>query len=225
MPLGPVVLNGSLGVLPPRQQAALLGNYFTVTNPTPGTAIAYANQTAFSATANGLFSIANAEPTGGRAVALDYLKLKQTATAPTGTLVMNFEVFNETGIVAMTTLVATRTAVSLANQPAPGTLTVQSFAAGAATVPAAVGVRRQQTLGWIDTGVSVAQDTYFLQFGGDAVGSAGLTAARATDPATVVGVAGPATVPPQSTSWINMWWVTSAANVPSFEFELGLYFI
>lgn len=225
MPLGPVVLNGSLGILPPRQQSAVLGNYLMATNPTPGTAIAYANQTAFSATANGLFAIANNESAGGRTVALDYLKLEQTATAPTGTLAMHFEAFNETGIVTLTGNVATRVPVSYANQPAPGTLTVQSFAAGAATVPAAVGTRRLQSLGILDTGVTVQHDTFLVQFGADVIGTAGLTAARATDPADMATTMGPVTVPPQSTTWINMWWVTSATNVPSFEFELGFYFV
>lgn len=201
------------------------GKYFAVTNPTPGTAIAYASQTGFSATANGLFAIRNTNTIGGANLYLDYLKLKQTATAPTGTLVMNFEVYNETGLVALTGNVATRTPVQL-NQASGNTqitgAVVQSFAAGAATVPSAVGTRVLQTLGWINTGVTVIHDVYVLQFGADGPisGTAGLTAARATASATVVGQAAPVVIAPQTTSYINMWWVTQATNVPSFEFEL-----
>lgn len=225
MALQSLNINGAIGTLPPRQYAAGLGNYLVVTNPTPGTAIAYANQTSFSATANGLFSFQNNEPSGGKTFILDYIKLEQTAAAPTGTLAMHFEAFNETGLVTLTGNVASRVPVNLANLAAPGSLTVQSFAAGAATVPAAVGTRRLQALAILDTGVAVQHDTYILQAGGDVIGTAGLTAARATDPADLATVCAPVTAPPQSTTWINMWWVTSATNVPSFEFEVGFYFV
>lgn len=205
---------------------AAAGKYFVVTNPTPGTAIAYALQTSFSATANGLFAIKNTNTVGGANIQLDYLKLKQTATAPTGTLVMNFEAYNETGLVTLTGNVATRTPVQL-NQGSGFTQTtgavVQSFAAGAATVPAAVGTRVLQSIGSINTGVTVAQDTYVMNFGGDGpvTGTAGLTAARATAPATVTGQMAPVIIAPQTTTILNMWWVTAAANTPSFEFELS----
>lgn len=222
-----IVVNGALSVLPPDQAAAGNGQYLIVTNPTPGTAIAYAQQVTFSATANGLLAVQNNELLGGRSAYLDYLKLIQTATAPATTTVMRFEAFNETGIVSMTGNVATRTPVVSNGGVAPGTVTVQSFAAGAGTVPAAVGTRRLQSVAAIQTGVAVINDTYILQFGsGDAVGgTAGLTAARATAPATITGQAAPVVVSPQSTSWLNMWWVTGTTNVASFEFELGLYFL
>lgn len=220
------VLNGQVGILPPDQSAAGAGKYFVVTNPTPGTAIAYAQQVTFSATANAMFSIANTDVVGGTNIYVDYLKLIQTATAPATTLVMRFEVFNETGLVTLTGNVATRTPVSVNSAFAvPGTATVQSFAAGAGTVPAAVGTRRLQSVAAINTGVAVIHDQYILQFGsGDTVGgTAGLTAARATASATITGQAAPVVVAPQSTSWINMWWVTGTTNVASFEFEMGLY--
>lgn len=223
MPNTAFVLNGQVGQLAPDQALAGSGKYYVVTNPTPGTAIAYALQTAFSATANGLFAIQNTDLAGGTSVYLDYLKLIQTATVPTGCLVMRFEAFNETGSVTLTGNVATRTPVSLGNGAAPSTVTVQSFAAGAATVPAAVGTRRLQSIAAINTSAAVVHDQYVIQFGaGDIVGgTAGLTAVRATASATIVGQAAPVVVPPASTTWINMWWVTAAANTPSFEFELG----
>lgn len=221
-----VVLNGQVGFPSSRQMLAAAGKYFVVTNPTPGTAIAYALQTGFSATANGLFAIKNTNTVGGANIQLDYLKLKQTATVPTGTLVMNFEAYNETGLVAMTGNVATRTPVQL-NQGAGFTqatgAVVQSFAAGAATVPAAVGTRVLQSIGSINTGVAVVHDTYIMNFGADGVlgGTAGLTAARATASATIASQMAPVIIAPQTTSWLNMWWVTQAANTPSFEFELA----
>lgn len=222
-----IVVNGALSVLPPDQAAAGNGQYMVVTNPTPGTAIAYAQQVAFSATANGMFAIQNSEVLGGRSVYIDYLKLIQTATAPATTLVMRFEAFNETGIVALTGAVATRTPVVSNGGVVPGTVTVQSFAAGAATVPAAVGTRRLQGVAAINTGVTVIHDQFILQFGsGDAIGgTAGLTAARATASATITGQIAPVVIPPNTTSWLNMWWVTGTTNVASFEFELGMYFL
>lgn len=222
---GPLaVFSGALNIGQQRQSLAALGKYFVVTNPTPGTAIAYALQTGFSATANGLFLISNSNGAGGPNIQLDYLKLIQTATAPTGTLVMRFEVYNETGIVAMTGNVASRTPVNVnaAYQNTTGA-GVQSFAAGAATVPAAVGTRRLQSVASIQTGVTVAHDQFVVQFGGNdlLLGASALTAARATHPASLGAAAAPVTIAPNTTSWINMWWVTAATNTPSFEFELA----
>lgn len=98
---GATVLNGVVGFPTARQMLAAAGYSYNSTNPTPGTAIAYSLKTAFSATANGLFSISN--PAGsGVNVQLDRLKLIQTATAATGNLVSRFEVYQESGVVALT---------------------------------------------------------------------------------------------------------------------------
>lgn len=199
------------------------GGYFSVTNPTPGTAIVWATLTAFSATANGLFLVQN---TGAKNIYLDYLWLKQTATAPTGTLSLNFEVFNETGLVSGTGNVATRTPVGVNTGASQVTgAVVQSFAAGAITIPAASGTRRLQAIGSIATGVTVAHDTFRIDFGSDGPGVSrtGLTAARATDPAEMCTSMAPIVIAPNTTSWINAWWVTQAANVPSLEFNLTYF--
>lgn len=199
------------------------GGYFSVTNPTSGTAIAWATLTAFSATANGLFLVQN---TGAKNIYLDYLWLKQTATAPTGTLSLNFEVFNETGLVTGTGNVATRVPVGVNTGTTQVTgAVVQSFAAGAITIPAAVGTRRLQAIGSIATGVTVAHDTFRIDFGSDGPGVSrtGLTAARATDPAEMCTSMAPIVVAPNTSSWINAWWVTQAANIPSLEFNLTYF--
>lgn len=215
------VLNGQVGLLSQRQMLAANGSYFNVTNPTSGTAIVWATLTAFSATANGLFVVQN---TGTKTIYFDSLWLKQTATAPTGTLSLNFEVFNETGLVTGTGNVATRTPVGVNTglSQATGAI-VQSFAAGAITIPAAASgaVRRLQDIGSITTGVTVAHDTFRIDFGADGPGvsKTGLTAARATDPTTLCTTMAPIVVAPNTTSWINAWWVTQAANIPSLEFS------
>lgn len=216
------VLNGQVGLLSQRQMLSGGGKYFNVTNPTPGTAIVWATLTGFSATANGLFVIAN---TGTKTIYLDSLWLKQTATAPTGTLSLNFDVWNETGQVTGTGNVATRTPVCLNTGSSQATgAVVQSFAAGAITIPAVASgaTRRLQAIGAITTGVTVAHDQFRVDFGADGpmVGKVGLTAARATDPAELCTSMPPVVIAPNTTSWINAWWVTQATNVPSLEFSL-----
>ena len=211
-------------VLSPWQQLVNAGKCFIVTNPTPGTAVAHANKTSFSATANGLFVIANNNPSGsGVNIYLQQLVMVQTATAPTGTLVQHYEVYNETGIVTGTTAVGTRTPVNL-NPASTNTTnaTVQSFVTGAITIPAAVGSRRLMAVHTVATGVTVIHDTFILNFGADgaSVAKNGGAAARATDAATIVSTLPAVCIAPQTTSWINQWWVTAAANVPSYEFAL-----
>lgn len=220
------VLNGNVNLLSSRQGMAGAAKYFTVTNPTPGTAIVWATITGYSATANGLFLIRNTAVPGGPTIYLDKLSLRQTATAPTGTLSLNFDVWNETGLVTATGNAATRTPVQL-NQGASTSQVsvagVQSFAAGAMTIPAAVGTRQLSDIGWIPTGVTVQHDEFVINFGSDgpATSTAGLTAARATAPARLCTSMNPIVVAPQTTSWINAYWTTQAANVPSLEFSLG----
>jgi hypothetical protein len=215
-------LNGQLGLLSSRQFLAGSGKTFSVTNPTVGTAIAYANKTAWSATANGLLAVQNNNAVGGPNIYFDRLSLIQTATAPTASFA-RFEVYNETGLVTLTTAVATvvpvqiNTATGGAGQ-GTGAI-VQAFNAGAATVPAAVGVRRLQALGQLAIGTPVVQDEYVIDFGSDGPGpsNAGAGTAARTLPARVVAQTLPVVVPPQTTSWINLW--GPATNVPSFEFE------
>ena len=218
-----VVLNGAVNLLSTRQGLAAAGKMFTVTNPTPGTAIAYANQTSFSATANGLFSISNSNATGGANIILDKLWLKPTATAPTGTLTLRLETYLESAITALTTLAVARTPINL-NSGSTNTTgaTVTTFAAGAGTVPAAVGTRRLTNVVGGPTGVTVAHDEFTYDFSGDQPSfKNGGAAARATDPAAFQFAASPVIVAPGHTAFLNLWWVTSGVNVPSFEFALN----
>lgn len=207
-----------------RQQLVKAGKTFIVTNPTPGTAIAHATLTGFSATANGLFVVSNNNAaTSGINIYLDQMLLCQTAAAPGSTLVKHFEVYNESGIVAGSGNVATRTPVNLNPGYANTTsATVQSFSAGAITIPAAVGTRRLMSVFTMTTGVTVRHDTFIVNFGSDGppVAKNGGAAARATDVATIVTNVAPVVISPQTTTWINMWWVTQDTNVPSYEFAL-----
>src|SRR5882672_5186596 len=219
-----ILLNGQIGLQSSRQSLVAAGKMFAATNPTPGTAVAYSLKTGFSISANGLFSISNNNPVAsGINIQLDRLKLIQTATAPTGTLVMRSEVYTETGIVVMTTAALAVTPVNLNPSFSSSTqAAVTFFSAGAGTILTAVGTRRLVGVGSLATGVAVTHDSYTFEFGADgqAAGTVGLTAARATDPADLVTWMSPVTIAPNSTAWMNLWWVTQAANTPSFEWEL-----
>jgi hypothetical protein len=70
--------------------------------------------------------------------------------------------------------------------------------------------------------VTVIHDTVCINFGADGgpVAKNGGAAARATDPAVIVSQMPAVCIAPQTTSWINQWWVTAAANTPSYEFAL-----
>lgn len=214
------IVNGTLNTLSAQQNLAADKNLFVVNCQTPGTAIAYAQLTSFSATANGLFVIQNSEPVGGKNIYLHRLDLFQTAAVATGTSI-SFEAYNETGAVTGTTAVITRTAVNVGGGSALNGV-VQAFNAGAITIPAAVGTRVLQGQGWIPVGVNVVKDNYSLEFGGDAPAPSrmGLTAARATDTARCVGQINAVVIPPQTTSWINMWGLGN--STPSFEYNLVL---
>lgn len=216
-----IVLNGQVGLQASRQQLAAAGKYFVVTNPTPGTGVLYGTSAAFSATANGMFSISNGNVTGGASIYLDYLSLLLTLP-PTATTQMRFEVYSETGIVALSAGNLARTPVNVNSSFANTTgAVVNSFSAASGTVPAAVGTRRLVSVAAIETNLGITGDNYILQFGGDPVGGvSGLTAVRAAAQARIVGSCAPVVIPPGNSAIINMWWLTQATNGPTFEFEL-----
>lgn len=219
-----IVVNGNVNVLTDQQQQAAQGNLFVVNCQTPGTAIAFAALTSFSATANGLFVVYNGNSVAsGKNIFLNRLDLFQTATVATGTT-WSMEAYNETGQVVGTTAVITRTPVNVnTGTVGPGQSTgaiVQAFNAGAITIPAAVGTRRLVGQAWLPIGVNVIKDVYSFDFGSDgpAAGKTGLTAARATDTARCVAQMNTVIIPPQTTTWLNLWGCGTAA--PSFEYNL-----
>lgn len=216
-------LNGSISQLTQEQALAGAGKAFVVNCQTPGTAIAYAALTTFSATANGLFVIRNTNASGGANIYIRRLELFQTAAVATGTT-WSFETYNETGLVAGTTAVITRTPIQINSGVSQTTgAIVQAFNAGAITIPAAVGTRTLTGQGWIPIGLNVVKDVYTMDFGSDGTvsGSGGATAVRAVDVARRGGQMPACIIPPQTTSWINMWGCGTSA--PSFEYNLTYY--
>lgn len=221
---GPIIVNGQLGFQTARQALAYQGKYFVCTNPTPGTAVVCANAVAFSATANGLFSISNNNAVGGANIQLDRLKLIQTATAPANNLVTRFEVYNEASIMAISGNALAVTPVNVNSAYANTTgARVTFFSAGLGTVPAAAGSRRLVGVGSLASGVNVRYDSWTIEFGADSGinGTVGLTAARATDPADLVTWGPAVTIVPGTSVYMNLWGVAPDTNVPSLEFSLG----
>lgn len=224
-----IVANGQVGLIGSRGSLAAAGKYFMATNPTPGTAIDYALKTGYSATANGLFSISNGQPAGsGVNLYLDFLEITQTATVPTGCLVMRFECIVEQAVTALTTAVTSGLVPvnvnSGSNTASQATFTY--FTTGAGTVPTAIGSRRTVGVAALPTSVAVANSTYGIQFSslanvGPESNGAGLTAAAATAPNRLYTAMPACVLGPQTTAFIQMWWVTAAANTPSFEFQVG----
>ena len=136
---------------------------------------------------------------------------------------MRAEVYNEAAIMAISTAALAVTPVNINSAFSNSTMaTVTFFSAGAGTVPTAVGARRLVAVGSLATGVTVIHDSFTFEFGADgpSLGKVGLTAARATDAADLVCWMPPVTIAPQTSAYMNLWWVTAAANTPSFEFEL-----
>lgn len=221
-----VVLNGAIAFPAGRQSIAASGKMFTVTNPTVGTGIVWATLATASATANGLVLVRNTAGAGGPTIYFDRLELKQTAAAPTATLSLNFEAWNELGAVVGTGNVATMTPVQINQALAQTTVAaVQLFSAGGITIPVGVGNRNKLDTASIATGLTFVKDSFVLDFGqdGPTPSLGGATAARLTTPVHMSGQMGPILVPPGTTTWLNMWWDATATNVPSFEVKFSYF--
>ncbi len=217
------IVNGILGQRPSRQELAAAGKYFIASNPTEATGIQYGGSAAFSATANGLFSVSNGNAPGGPSIYLDYISLQAIGTAPTATTTMKFGFYSETGIMVLGTAAAARVPVNVNSGFSNTTgATVTSYAAGSGTVPAVVGARRFLGTATIPTSLGVTGDEYVVQFGGDSVGGSGqLTAVRATAACRITTSGPPIVIAPGNSAYANMYWLTQATTAPTFEFVLA----
>ncbi len=129
------------------------------------------------------------------------------------------EVYNETGNVAVTGGAA-RTPNNAGTASGASGASVTAFSAGAITIPAAAGTRKLVATGELPVGLNVVKDTYVIDFGADgtATSKAGQTAVRSTDNGRHCTQMAPVVIPPNTTSWINMWGPGTAT--PSYEYEL-----
>jgi hypothetical protein len=202
-----------------------LGSYYVATNPTPGTGVLAGTVTAFSATADGLFTISNTNPIiGGRTIQLDALSLHMSGTAPTATTCQKVAVYMESGIVAPSggNVAVTPRAVNPASITSGAV--INGFSSAMCTIPAAVGSRTLVANTSLPTSLGITGDSYIYAFGADpAIANTALTAVRATSPARLVTTLAPVTIPPQYTAIIDWWWIGQATNGPTFDYEIGYF--
>lgn len=214
-------------IIPTKHSLADEGSYFSLTNPTLGTAVTYALTTAFSDTA-GLFLIQNVAPLSDTTrIYLDFARLILMGTAPTATVSMHFAVkLSDPGTTRIPTANSRNDLGVNCNMDnaRASVARVYQFAAGSMTLPAAPGGARTVARASLPTSLGIAGDDYVLQFGGiDHAPYAGLTAARATAPAKLCANVAPVVIGPGQYAVIYMWWLTAATTAPSFEYELGWY--
>ena len=157
------------------------------------------------------------------------LRLLLTGTAPTGTLHLNLAVIIDTvapaitnpGLVSQNYNADTRDSSSKSVSQITGYL-----AASALSVTAPSSASRTVCRARLATGVAVNGDAYTFQFGlqDQAYGNAHAgAAARATDPAHLAAQAMGFVIAPTEVAYVYLWWVTSAANLPTWEWVYEWY--
>ncbi len=223
-----------VSLFPTKHALADEGSYFvvssagTVAPAIPGTFVAQQGQIAAFGDTTPLWVVQNrATPDDGTRIYLDFLRLLLGGTAPTGTVSLEAAVRID-GVSKLPTN---------ANQysnPIPvnvngddSRLSVSQVyayvAANAMATPASSGAVRNVARSRIPSGAAVVGDEYLFRFGSvDSAPQVGLTAARATTPARLVGDAAPAIIGPGQWATIHLWWLTSATNLPTWEWEIGL---
>ena len=224
MPGAIASFNGQINIAGQRQAAAALGKYFVATNPTPDTAVVTGTVTAFSATANGLFTIYNNAGAGGANIQLDYLSLMLRGTAPTATLVQKLQVFMESVQVTPSAGNVAVTPRNLLPNGAASIAVVNGYSAASMTIPAVVGVRTLVSNAQLATNLGITGDTYTYYFGGDPVGGQTFAnAARSAAAARLSVNTTPVTIPPGYTAIVDWYWASQATNGANFEFEFSWF--
>lgn len=211
-----------LSLVPTKHLLADEGQYFVTTNPTPGTPITYALQTAFSDT-SALIVIKNNDNPGGKRIYLDFLKLLLGA-APATTSSIQYAVkldnINRQPTAGSQTLTPANANMDSASAPIAQ---VFAFNAAAPTVPASSNSARVVARGTVEFGLNIAGDEYVIKFGQveDPGATTLLTAARATGSGRFADASAPIIIGPQQFAVIYLWMPGAATTAPTFEFELA----
>lgn len=202
-----------------RQWLAEEGSYYIGCNPTISTAVAAAVNATYDST-KGFFVIQNTDdPSNGRRIFLDYLRMLVTVAPASGTQARFAIVIDQ----ALRTPTAGQAEVTMNNADPrhandfPGK--VYSLTGGAVlTVPAVSAAARVVANGSLRQSIPIVLDELILQFGGHAQG--------ATPVATVgrqVSQAGPVIIPPGCSAEVVIWFPSNAATGASFEFEVAAW--
>jgi hypothetical protein len=215
-------------LVPSKAVLAEEGTYFTCTNPTPSTAIAYGSggtQATFVDTVPFMQVLNTGNPGDPNApvVYMDYLKLISNGTAPASTTHVEMAARLDNGFRVATagtptTNVPVSVNMNLATaQPASRVVT---FSGAVATIPAISAAGRQVGRAMLKGGPTLNLDEYTVVHGiNDGVGCQGylttVSAYTTRMPPVAIG-------PGQSLTYY-LWFISGITNPFSYEFELGLW--
>ena len=197
-----------------KQLVADEGAYFVATNPTPGTAIAFALNAAVSETAGYFLSIKNTEPANGKRIYLDYLRLicavaPASATAGDMFIKLDSAGFSSGG-----------SAITPVNPNYDSTTaSVADVRAGALTTAARVAARLV-VRARLRTAIPVVGDEWDFVFGAYEHSTAQVF--NGTNPQRMPIGLPPIIIAPQSFALLQLWFPGNAVTPASFEFELGM---
>jgi hypothetical protein len=191
------------------------GLYFVATNPTPGTAIAFAVNAAVSETVGYFLSIQNSELPGGKRIFLDFLKLLLAVVPASATSAEMFIKLDTAGFTSGGTPI---TPVNPNSDSA--TKSVAVINAGALTTAARSGAARLVTRNKLRTAIPVAGDEWDFIFGADEFAAASATGG-ANAQRMPIGLP-PVIIAPQQFALFQLWFPGNAATPAQFELELGM---
>lgn len=193
------------------------GGYFVGTNPTPGTALAFAVNASFDVT-KGLFVYRNRDAVGGKNVHIDYLKIIPTVAPASGTAA---HVALYTDTVNRYTSGGTQiTPVNVSNSGQQGGSICDLFAASGGTVITVATAGQKVKLisrSVLRAVIPAINDEMVLAFG-DSPAAAGSSATAAGRSATNVV---PGLLTPGDNLVVIVWFPSNAATGLSYEFETG----
>lgn len=198
---------------------------------TPATTVSQQGQvTAFGDTTP-LFVIKNNAAAGGVSIWPRYLRLMNTATAPTGTIDLFLAVLiDSTSKLPTAANQYSNPLISNMDTRDTSSATVATLyhyaVAAAFATPASSASVKVVYRASIPTGVAVLHDTYTFQFNMQdqpMTQKQGLTAARATDSAGLSAQGAGFSIAPGLWATFHLWWVTSGVNLPIWETELCWY--
>src|SRR5216684_235376 len=199
---------------PDKQILADEGSYFVATNPTPGTAIAFAVNAAVSETAGYFLSVQNSQPANGKRIYLDYLRLICGVAPVSATAGDMFIKLDSSG------WTSGGTAITPVNPNYDNAATsVATVNAGALKTAARV-APRLVARARLRTAIPVVGDEWDFIFG--AYEHATAQVFNGTNPQRMPIGLPPVIIAPQAFALVQLWFVGNLTTPASFEFELGM---
>jgi hypothetical protein len=193
------------------------GNYFVATNPTPGTAIAFAVNAAVSETAGYFLSVQNLQAANGKRIYLDYLRLILATVPASATAGEMFVKLDTTGRTSGgTQCVPVNPNYDIAELRHVGRRCLGGSADLRGPLGCASGRAREAADGdpcrRRRVGLPLRRNEV-----GDASSTGGAVALRMPI------VLPPVIIAPQSFALVQLWFPGNAATASQFEFELGMF--